>query len=229
MISRIRLIVIFGLLLLLGCESGLVEPEGSSSPLRVRVLTAEQYSNSIAQIFGVDVSDAVIPPLPRVARIDGLLASGAASVGLTSDQIEQIQQAAIVIATKVVDSTHRDFLIPCKPASEKEADSDCAEKFLQTTARLLHRRTPGETKITELVDVANVGAVKSKNFYAGLALALEALLFSPEFIFITDSAEPDPRDPGYERLDAYSLASRLSFFLWNSAPDDELFTGRGKW
>jgi hypothetical protein len=53
-------------------------------------------------------------------------------------------------------------------------------------------------------------------------MALEGLLISPEVVFIIDVAEADPNRPGEERLDAYSLASRLSFFLWNSAPDDAL-------
>jgi uncharacterized protein YerC len=225
MVRRVQVSAIVGALLMVGCDSGPVEPvepDGSGSPLRVRLLTPGQYSNSIAQIFGADVSNAVLPPLPQISRIDGLISSGAASVGVTSDQIEQIQQAAITIAAQVVDSIHRDFLIPCKPASATEADAACAEEFLLTTTRLLHRSIPGESKVIELVDIANRGARESDDFYAGLALALEALLFSPEFIFVTDSAEPDPERPGYERLDAYSLASRLSFFLWNSTPDHEL-------
>ncbi len=227
MINRILLTAITSLLLLAGCDDGLVEPvepENSSSPSRVRVLTAEQYSNSIAQIFGTDVSDAVLPPLPQIARVDGLLSSGAATVGLTSDQIEQIQQAGAAIVTRVVDSAHRDFLIPCKPVSALESDSGCAETFLRVTARLLHRRPPDETKIFELVAVADAGAEASNDFYAGLAVALEVLLFSPEFIFISEITEPDPNSPGSERLDAFSLASRLSFFLWNSTPDNELLT-----
>ena len=48
------------------------------------------------------------------------------------------------------------------------------------------------------------------------------MLISPNAVFIIDHAEPDPERPGMERLDGYSLASRLSYFLWNSAPDDEL-------
>jgi hypothetical protein len=227
MINRILLTAITSLLLLVGCDDGLVEPvepEGSSSPRRVRALTAEQYSNSIAQIFGTDVSGAVLPPLPQFARVDGLLSSGAASVGLTSDQIEQIQQAGAAIATRVVDSAHRDFLIPCIPVSALEPDSSCAGTFLRATARLLHRRPADETKIFELVAVADAGAEASKDFYSGLAVALEVLLFSPEFIFISEITEPDPNNPGRERLDAFALASRLSFFLWNSTPDNELLT-----
>ena len=51
---------------------------------------------------------------------------------------------------------------------------------------------------------------------------------APQTLFVADRAEPDPARPGYARLDAYSLASRLSFFLWNAAPDDELLRAAGK-
>ena len=79
-----------------------------------------------------------------------------------------------------------------------------------------------QTITTAPFGVADAAADRTGDFYAGLAIALEAILISPEFVFIIDAAEPDPERPGQERLDAYSLASRLSYFLWNAAPDDEL-------
>ncbi|NOX69994.1 MAG: DUF1592 domain-containing protein [Gammaproteobacteria bacterium] len=207
---------------LANCSSDSAEPANSASSLRVRLLTGQQYSNMIAQIFGVDISDSVAAPLPPLTRTDGLLASGAAFVGVTSDQIQQIQQAAATVAAKVVDETHRDFLIPCKPVSSSEADSACAARFLRVAGRLLYRRPLHETKVAELAAVADAAADQAADFYAGLAIALEAMLIGPEVVFIVDVAEPDPERPGQQRLDAYSLASRLSFFLWNAAPDDEL-------
>ena len=157
-----------------------------------------------------------------MARTDGLLASGAAYVGVTSDQISQIQLAATSIAAKVVDEEHRDFLIPCQPESPEEADPACAELFLRETGRLLYRQTLNDVRLADLIDIAGYAAEQTENFYTGLALALESLLISPEFIFIVDQAEPHPGRPGLERLDAWSLASRLSFFLGNGPPDDAL-------
>ena len=210
------------IIFLASCSGGTAEPENSASALRVRLMTAEQYSNTIAQIFGVDISDSVAPPLPPLTRTDGLLASGAAFVGVTSDQLQQIQQAAASVAEKVVDETHRDFLIPCRPVSPTESDTACAAQFLRETGRLLYRRPLDETKVAALTDVADEATDLTADFYAGLAIALEAMLIGPEVVFIVDVSEPDPGTPGQERLDAYSLASRLSFFLWNAAPDDEL-------
>jgi hypothetical protein len=208
--------------MLAACSQEPAEPEASASPLRVRLMTGEQYSNTIAQIFGADISDSVMAPLPPLARTDGLLASGATFIGVTSDQVQQIQQAATSVAAKVVDEWHRDFLIPCEPVAETEADAGCAADFLRETGRLLYRRPMGEARLAELVDVANAAADQTGDFYTGLAIALEAILISPEVLFIIDQSELDPERPGEERLDAYSLASRLSYFLWNAAPDDDL-------
>jgi hypothetical protein len=185
-------------------------------------MTGQQYSNTIAQIFGSDISNSVAPPLPPLARTDGLLASGATFVGVTSDQIQQIQQAAAFVSAKVVDEYHRDFLLPCEPVSATGADAACAAQFLRETGRFLYRRPLDETKVAELTSLAESAADQLDDFYAGLSLALEAMLISPEVIFIVDIAEPDPERPGHDRLNAWSLASRLSFFLWNASPDDAL-------
>lgn len=197
------------------------------SPARVRLLTSAQYENAIGEAFGQDVSASVVPPMPPMRRTDGLLASGAASAGLTSDQVSQIQQAASTIAARVVDEYHRDFLIHCTPAATDAPDRDCAGEFLADAGQLLFRRPLDEDRIAALVEISEQAVVRTGDFYEGLALALESLLISPEFLFIVDRTEPDPQRPGEERLDAYSLASRLSFFLWNAPPDPALLEAAG--
>ena len=223
-----RQVVIF--ILALGVLSGCSEPQNTEpaehyragSPLRTRLLTADQYTNSIAQVFGEDIADSILPPIPPMARTDGLLASGAAFVGVTSDQVSQIQQTAASIAAQVVDQEHRDFLIPCTPEATEAADSSCAALFLEETGRLLFRRPLSDNRLSDLVQIADYAAQQTGDFYDGLSLALEAMLISPDFIFIADRAEADPDALGQQRLDAYSLASRLSFLLWNAPPDDVL-------
>jgi hypothetical protein len=185
-------------------------------------MSSTQYSQTIANIFGADISAAVPSPLPPFARTDGLLATSADAIGLTSDQLGQVQEAASAIAAKVVDENHREFLVPCKPADAKTADESCATEFIKNTGRLLYRKPLPAERLTELVAAAGKTANDTKDFYAGLAGVLEGMLISPNVLFIIDVAEPDPDNKGRKRLDAYSLASRLSFFLWNSAPDDEL-------
>ena len=219
------------LLALTACQQDAVEtpitdsvqfPDQTGTPLRTRLLTAEQFANTIEQVFGSDVSDSVLAPIPPMDRTAGLLSSGAAFVGVTSDQISQIQLSAAAVAEKVVDEEHRDFLIPCRPESLEEADAACAQLFLGEAGRLLVRKPVDESRLSELVSLAGYAADEMEDFYDGLALALESLLISPEFVFIVEEAEEDPDVPGQLRLDSYSLATRLSFFLWNSPPDAEL-------
>jgi hypothetical protein len=77
-------------------------------------------------------------------------------------------------------------------------------------------------RLDELVSEAGASAAKLGDFYAGLGTALEGVLLSPQVLLVSERAEPDPRHPGRQRLDGTSLASRLSLFLWNAAPDDLL-------
>jgi hypothetical protein len=78
-----------------------------------------------------------------------------------------------------------------------------------------------DTEVAARVKLARTGAAAS-DFYDGLKLSLVSLMVSPEFMFRVEQAEPDPAGPGKLRLDGYTKASRLSFLLWDAAPDAEL-------
>ncbi|MBS0416463.1 MAG: DUF1592 domain-containing protein [Proteobacteria bacterium] len=214
---------------LAGCSKpAAVLPKDSGSPLGVRLMSGSEYTETVANLFGQDIADAVPAPLPPMHRTGGLLASGAAGAGITADGVARIADASAAIASKVVDEQHREFLIQCKPAAVDAADGACAEQFLAQTARLWFRRPAAPALIASLVEQANTTATRVHDFYAGLGTALSAMLVSPRALYIIDGAEPDPARPGRKRLDAYSLAARLSFFLWGSAPDDMLLTAAEK-
>jgi len=196
------------------------------SPASRRLITEQQYLNTIANIFGKDIE--VIAQFAPMQRTEGLLALGAAKAGVPAGELQKFQRTARQVAAQVVDNgnlelripSRRDSLIPCKPADATKADETCAKTFLAATGRLLYRRPLPDERIAEFVDEAGKAAARFNDFYAGLAFAIEGMLISPEVLFIYDRAEPDPVRPGRKRLDAYSYASRLSFFLWNAAPDD---------
>ncbi len=196
------------------------EPAVAGSPALLRLITSQQYVNTLVHTFGKDFK--IETQFPPHRRTDGLLAVGAATAGFPAGQIEQYQRAAATVAARVVDAGHRDFLIPCKPADEKKADAACATKFLAATGRMLYRRPMDQNLLDEAVLKAGETGDRLKDFYAGVGVALEGMLIAPEVLFIADKSEPDPNNPGQSRLDAYSLASRLSLFLWNASPDDML-------
>jgi hypothetical protein len=203
---------------LAACSMG--EPESPGTEPRLRLVTADQYVNSLRYIFGAGIDLRV--EFPPFERTNGLLGNSAAVAGISSSQMEQFQGTAASVASQVVDPENREFLLPCRPAAEDAADNDCAAEFLSKTGRLLYRRPLNDAELALFVESAGSGANTLADFYAGIEIALEAMLLSPDVIFVVDRAEPNPADPARLRLDAFSLASRLSYFLWNAGPDAKL-------
>jgi hypothetical protein len=202
------------------------EPAGVAGPAHLRIMTAEQYTNTLFNIFGPDLKfDTRFAPMNRT---DGLLENGASSAGVSESQLEQYQRTASLVASQVTNPTHRTFLIPCKPADDKAADVACATKFLTTIGRLLYRHPLAPDQSAALVKEAGDAAVRLKDFYAGLAYSLEGMLMSPEMLLISETSEPDPKHPDHRRLDSYSLATKLALFLWNAAPDSQLLDAAEK-
>ena len=191
-----------------------------ASMARVRLLSQDQYFNSIGYIFGPDIG--VAAHFAPFRRTQGLLEIGASSAGVTTGQIEEFQRTASAIGEQVVSPEHREFLVPCTPKDAAHADRRCAAQFLGSVGRLLYRRPLRAEELTATLDQADEAANRLKDFYAGLTASLEGMLISPDVLFVADKAEPDPQHPGQGRLDSYSLATRLSLFLWNAAPDDQL-------
>jgi hypothetical protein len=147
---------------------------------------------------------------------------------VTIGQMQEFQRTAGALAATIVSPQNRGFLVPCTPRRADAADAGCARRFLADAGRLLHRRALAGETLAEAVAEAGEAADKLRDFHAGLAVALEGLLMAPDALFVVERTEPDPARPGQLRLDGYSLASRLSLFLWNSAPDDELLRAAEK-
>ncbi len=218
-VARAGAAALAAVLVLSGC-SKTNEPDTSGGPLHLRLISTEQYLNTLSYVFGPSI--ALELKFPPMRRTNGLLANGAALAGVTTSQMEQYQRAASSVATQVVDEDRRNYLIPCTPAAADKADDACAKQFFTQTGRLLQRRSLSDAEVASYVKEAGVAADQLKDFYAGLGMVLEAMLISPEVLFIVEKSEPDPEHAGKQRLDALSMASRLSFFLWDASPDDDL-------
>ena len=114
----------------------------------------------------------------------------------------------------------RAHIFTCRPASRTDEPA-CARRILRTLARRAYRRPVTEEDVGTLLDFFEAGR-RDGGFEAGVRLGLQRLLMSPDFIF---RVERDPSDaaPGTAyRVSDLELASRLSFFLWSSAPDEPL-------
>jgi hypothetical protein len=124
--------------------------------------------------------------------------------------------------TGIGETPSRDRVFTCRPASGAAADAEtCATAIIGSLARRAYRRPVTVDDLGQLLAFYREGQAEG-GFDAGIETALRALLASPEFLF---RVERDPAgvaaDTAY-RVTDLELASRLSFFLWSSLPDDEL-------
>ena len=112
-------------------------------------------------------------------------------------------------------------IFTCEPTSSRN-EARCARKILARLARLAYRRPVNDTDVELLMTFYAAGREAAGTFDGGIQLGLRRILASPEFVFRFEQ-EPDDVAPGQPyRISDLELASRLSFFLWSSIPDDEL-------
>jgi hypothetical protein len=116
------------------------------------------------------------------------------------------------------DSPSRRRIFVCQAGNDEIA---CATKILSTLARRAYRRPTTTEDVQTLLEFFKRGRA-TRNFENGIRVALERILVSPDFLFRIE-ADPEKIAPGATyRLPDVELASRLSFFLWSSLPDEEL-------
>jgi mono/diheme cytochrome c family protein len=118
------------------------------------------------------------------------------------------------------DTPSRRKIFVCQPLRDADADT-CAKKILSALARRAYRRPATDADLRTLTDFYRAGR-KQGNFDAGIQMAIERLLADPEFLFRVERAPSGLAAGASYRISDLELASRLSFFLWSSIPDDEL-------
>ena len=184
-------------------------------------LTAEQYRNSIRDIFGdsIEITGNAIAAGVREA---GLMAVGGRRLTLSSSEVESYEVLALDVASQVMSPSRRNTLIPCRPENENVFDGDCAREFISTVGFHLFRRSLSEYEIGSYSAMASKATESLGGFYIGLQAALVGMMVSPDFLFRIERSVPSQETPGIRRLDAWSRASRLSFFLWNTTPSPAL-------
>ena len=187
-------------------------------PFVIRRLTKTEYGNTLHDLFGVDPS--VVAGLPDEVSGAGYLNS------LSPLQLEQYLSIAEnvlnqVFATEDAPPTPRQQQLLGKiPANEKD-NRATAEQVAVTLAKKVYRRPASAAEIKVLLDVFDLGQQNKLSYQASLRLMLKAMLVSPQFLFITP-VERAAAEAEIVPLDDYQLASRLSYLLWGTMPDQEL-------
>jgi hypothetical protein len=171
------------------------EPEGLPQPLqRGRVITNDQVYMGYANLGSVQIGGPYQP-------------SGPAN-----------------------DTPSRRAIFVCQPgpAAAPSEERACATKILSRIARLAYRRPVTKTDLDTLIEFFDDGRRDGGTFDYGVQFALERVLSDPDFLLRVYRDPPTPKSaastPGVYRLSDLELASRLSFFLWSSIPDDRLLS-----
>ena len=116
--------------------------------------------------------------------------------------------------------THRRIFVrqPAQGGGREEAQA-----IIANFAKRAYRRPVTAEEVDRLVQLTELARREGDNFEQGIKLALQAMLLSPHFLF-RGELQPEPNNPqSIHPINEYALASRLSYFLWSSLPDDELF------
>ena len=175
-------------------------------PVKAGSHMVQAYFASKTTAFVEDLFD---PSLRREPYRDGSGEPRISSVTITGPQPE---------TATIGDTPSRRRILTCTPSSAK--DESCAKKIITTLARRAYRRPVTEDDLQAPLTAYRNGA--TNGFEAGIEMALRSILMSPKFLFRFESQPPKVVANTPYRISDLDLASRLSFFLWSSIPDDEL-------
>jgi cytochrome c5 len=210
-----------------------------NTPLGLRVLPAEYdlYADKVLEVrFHAKAGPATLAVafLERTAAategggarrqpLYGSVGDGGGTMGLDHIEVE-----GPFNPTGPGSTPSRRRIFVCTPKGSQD-EAPCARQILTTLARRLYRRPVTDHEIATLLRFYDNGR-GAGNFDAGIQSALEALLVSPNFLLRVTLDPPNAAQGSAYRLNDLDLASRLSFFLWSSIPDDELLdaAARGK-
>ncbi|HEX5223057.1 MAG TPA: DUF1592 domain-containing protein [Verrucomicrobiae bacterium] len=193
-----------------------------------RRLNRAEYINTIRDLFGVEYDFKLEQLLPA----DGAGGEGFDTTGDTlftsSIHIEKYLAAAEQVTQLILPDKTRGQSPELRAARKRvlfrepgwfEKPTPVAREVISTFAQRAWRRPVTSEEVDELMKLFARSNERGDTFAASVRLAIQGVLISPNFLFLS---EPEPEQPGVQRLADVPLASKLSYFLWSSMPDKEL-------
>lgn len=187
----------------------------------VRRLNRAEYNNVIRDLFGLDLRLANEFPADDVGEgFDNL----GDVLSLPPLLMEKYLDAAENTTRALMnDSEAWERVFPQLPRAQQEFEEHAVRHSIQAFATKAFRRPAGDQELTRLLELYQLAREHDASPVESVAFAVQAILVSPQFIFrleedpsVSTTDEPKP-------LDDFGIASRLSFFLWSTIPDDTLF------
>jgi hypothetical protein len=196
----------------------------SAGVLPMLRLTHREYRNTMADLLGTTTNPAA-----------GFEADGPGNNGFeTPNNVATLhaqmymEQAALLAESAM---TSGRLTVPCTAPAGAAAENACAGEFIQTFGLRAFRRPVAAAEATDLLALFTTARGLGFDFRASLTHVVSEMLQSPNFLYHWEIGDAPPArdtaDPALVNLTPYQLASRLSYFLWESMPDDALLAAAG--
>jgi hypothetical protein len=204
-------------------DARLSDCSGPADPGRVTIrrLNRAEYRNTIRDLLGVDFQPAADFPSDDVGH-------GFDNMGEVLSLPPLLMEKYLSAAEAISEMPQvLERITTCKPEGRRKR-RECARKVLGDLALRAYRRPVAKEEIERLAGFLDLTDANGDGFEDAIRLGLQAILVSPHFLFRVE-ADPDGAEPGSIRaLNDFELATRLSYFLWQSMPDGELLDLAGK-
>ena len=186
-------------------------------------LNKNEYNYTVRDLFGLKLRPA--DNFPEDGSGDSGFDNNADSLFLPALLVENyFESAGIIVGAVYANSSTRSRYLFAKPGSQMPAD-EAAKKILNYWTALIYRKPSDEKEVARLLALFQGEMEQKKSFEEAMQMPLFAMLISPNFLYRSALTEPKA-EPG--EIDDFELASRLSYFLWSSMPDSELFAVAAK-
>ena len=190
-------------------------------PSLFRRLTLAEYGRTISDLFNIYLDPRNDLGFPAEEVGDGRFDNLAASLQISPTLMEKFFAAADKITDTIfVNEGARNRLLNPKPGP-KLTERDAAKQILTNLARRAYRRPAADADVERLLAFYDKTVAKGGSFEDGIRACLKPVLVSPRFLFRVEE-DRTGKAPGV-LVDDYELATRLSYFLWGTMPDEELF------
>jgi hypothetical protein len=198
-------------------ESPLCTDVATPGAAPLRRLTVRELNATLRDLLGDTTSPASALPadFPADKAANGF-ENDVSEQAVTVVHVEELVSMNEAIALRATEDMTS--LVPCDPAAEGE--DACAREFIETFARRAYRRPLSAEEVDELAAVFATGR-EGADFRAGMTLVIERVLSSPFFLYRVETEGTEAA--GAILLSSHEMAARLSYFIWESMPDDELF------
>lgn len=197
-----------------------IDCNGEPFPGRVTIrrLNRAEYNNTIRDLTGVDFQPANDFPADDVGNGFDNIGDVLAMPPLLVEKY--LGAAEEIIDRAFEDPKGRELIIICEPANDTER-LECATRIVRNFASRAYRRPIEDAELQRLLELGRRAYENGASYDDTLKYVLQAILVSPNFLF---KVELDPTgDATTRELNDFEIAVRMSYFLWSTMPDDELF------